>query len=67
MMDRCARGGIDWGVTTWEGNRRAHMERWVSMSVDQILQAQEEMAEMSRDLARRRQNPGEAAGERRRR
>ena len=52
MTERADRDDIDWSLTTWGGNRRAQMELWAAMSLDRILEAQEEMAELSRDLAR---------------
>lgn len=51
MTERSEIEHIDWSLTTWEGSRRAQIERWAEMSLDQILEAQEEMAELSRDLA----------------
>ena len=42
---------IDWSLTTWEGNRRLQMQRWASLSLDQILEAQEAMADLCRELA----------------
>lgn len=48
---------IDWSLTTWEGSRRAQLDGWASMSLDHILEAQEEMAELSADLARQAANP----------
>lgn len=42
---------IDWGLTTWEGNRRLQVQRWASLSLDQILEWQEAMAELCRELA----------------
>ncbi len=42
---------IDWSLTTWEGTRRAQMERWATMSLDEIFAAQEEMAALSQELA----------------
>ncbi len=59
MTDRPEPDFVDWSLTTWEGSRRAQLERWASMSLDQILEAQEDMAELSRDLAR--QSGGHAA------
>jgi hypothetical protein len=56
MSERTDHERIDWSLTTWEGNRRAQMEHWASMSLERILQAQEEMAELSRDLARQAEN-----------
>jgi hypothetical protein len=52
MTERPERDHIDWSLTTWEGSRREQIERWASMSLDRIVEAQEEMAELSRDLAR---------------
>ena len=52
MSERPEPNRVDWSLTTWEGNRRAQMELWASMTLDRILKAQEEMAELSRDLAR---------------
>ncbi len=57
MTDRREPDGIDWSLTTWEGSRRAQLERWASMSLDQILESQEEMAELSADLARQASGP----------
>ncbi|MBI2263607.1 MAG: hypothetical protein HYU64_00310 [Armatimonadetes bacterium] len=42
---------IDWGATTWEGSRRRQLECWATLSLDQILDAQEEMADLSGELA----------------
>ena len=42
---------IDWSLTTWEGSRRAQMELWAKMSLDEIFAAQEAMAELSQELA----------------
>ena len=55
---------IDWSLTTWEGNRRAQMERWAAMSLDEILEAQEDMAKISEDLARQRQQDTASRGAR---
>ncbi len=51
MSERPEPEDIDWSLTTWEGHRRAQMDRWASMSLDQILETQEEMAELGRMLA----------------
>lgn len=61
MTERRDRDDIDWSLTTWEGSRRAQLERWASMSLDRILEAQEEMAELSRDLARQASEIGTRA------
>jgi hypothetical protein len=38
---------IDWSLTTWEGSRREQTRRWSELSWDEILAAQEEMAEIA--------------------
>jgi len=38
---------IDWSLTTWEGARREQLRRWKELSFDEILRAQEEMAEIA--------------------
>jgi hypothetical protein len=43
--------GIDWSLTTWEGSRREQLRRWAELSFDEILAAQEEMADLARRLA----------------
>lgn len=67
MTDETPEDGIDWSQTTWEGSRREQIERWSRMSLDQILEAQEELADLSREMsdlgtrARMKQDP-EAPG-----
>jgi len=39
--------GIDWSLTTWEGSRREQLRRWSTLTFDEILRAQEEMAELA--------------------
>ncbi len=47
---------IDWSLTTWEGSRREQLRRWSKLTFDEILEAQEEMADLAREtIARRRQ------------
>ena len=41
---------IDWRLTTWKGSRREQLRRWSELSWNEILQAQEEMAELANDL-----------------
>jgi hypothetical protein len=41
---------IDWSVTTWEGSRREQMRRWSELTFDEILRAQEEMAELAAEF-----------------
>ena len=63
MTDQTREDGIDWSQTTWEGSRREQIERWSRMSLDQILEAQEELADLSREMldlgthARMKQDP----------
>lgn len=44
-------GTVDWEATTWEGHRRRQLDRWAKLSLDEILEAQEEMAELAREIA----------------
>ncbi|MCG3139092.1 MAG: hypothetical protein HJJLKODD_02970 [Phycisphaerae bacterium] len=37
---------IDWESTTWEGHRRRQIDYWAQLSLDEIFEAQEEMAEL---------------------
>ena len=41
--------GINWSLTTWEGSRREQLRRWSQLTFDEILEAQEEMADLARD------------------
>lgn len=43
--------GIDWSLTSWEGSRREQLRRWAELTFDEILEAQEEMAELAEELA----------------
>jgi len=47
-------GDIDWSLTTWEGSRREQLRQWAKLTLEEIVQAQEEMAELS---ARQARNP----------
>jgi len=38
---------IDWSLTTWEGSRREQLRRWATLSLEEILLAQEEMQELA--------------------
>jgi hypothetical protein len=38
---------IDWSLATWEGNRREQIRRWSKLTMDEILAAQEEMADQA--------------------
>ena len=37
----------DWNLTTWEGSCREQIRRWSKLTMDEILAAQEEMAELA--------------------
>lgn len=41
---------IDWSVTTWEGARREQLRCWSRLTLEEIIAAQEEMAELTRQL-----------------
>ncbi len=60
MTERHEPDRIDWSLTTWDGSRRAQIEQWALMSLDRILEAQEEMAEWSVNLARQAADVTEA-------
>ena len=51
---------IDWQLTTWKGSRREQLRRWAQLTLDEILLAQEEMAELSEWLTDR---PGADTGD----
>jgi hypothetical protein len=38
---------IDWSLTTWEGATRQQLRHWAALSLEEILLAQEEMAELA--------------------
>lgn len=46
--------GIDWSLTTWDGSRREQLRRWAELSLEEILRAQEEMADLNRRFAEMR-------------
>lgn len=50
---------IDWSLTTWEGSRREQLRRWSKLSLREIIQAQEEMRELSERLAKSRDSKAE--------
>ena len=45
------RNAVDWESTTWKGHRRRQLDRWPRLSLDEILEAQEVMAELARGIA----------------
>ena len=45
---------FDWSLTTWEGSRREQLRRWAQLTLEEIVHAQEEMAELSERLAHMR-------------
>lgn len=42
---------FDWSLTTWEGSRREQMRRWAELTLEEIIRAQEEMAELNQRFA----------------
>ena len=52
---------IDWQRATWEGAKREQLRRWSCLTLEEIVAAQEEMAELERQLNRpaSRQSPKE--------
>ena len=42
---------INWNLATWEGAEREQLRRWASLSLEEILRAQEEMHELAERLA----------------
>lgn len=49
----------DWEAGTWEGARREAMRRWAELPLEQILIAQEEMADLAEALGHDIQSPEE--------
>lgn len=45
---------FDWSLTTWEGSRREQLRRWAELSLREIIQAQEDMRELSERFAQMR-------------
>jgi hypothetical protein len=54
----CKMTADDWKKTTWEGNRRAKIKRWAALTLDEILTAQEEMADLAEKIAAAKTLPG---------
>ncbi len=50
---------IDWSLTTWKGSRREQLRRWAKLDFDDILRAQEEMAELAAAFGHDPANPGD--------
>ena len=44
---------IDWRLTTWEGAQREQMRRWAALPLENIIRAQEEMAQLAARLTAR--------------
>ena len=49
---------FDWSLTTWEGSRREQLRRWAQLTLEEIVLAQEEMADLSERLADLRRQAG---------
>ena len=52
---------IDWSLTTWEGSRREQLRRWSELSLREIIQAQEDMRELSERFAQMRNSQANPA------
>lgn len=51
---------FDWSLTTWEGSRREQLRRWAQLTLEEIVQAQEEMADLNERFAEMRRKTGSA-------
>jgi hypothetical protein len=51
MKDERSRVGRGWEAATWEGVRREQLRRWAALPLEEIVAAQEEMAELAELLA----------------
>jgi hypothetical protein len=49
---------VDWSLGTWEGSRLEQLRRWSRLTLDEIVHAQEEMAELAEWFTRARR-PGQ--------
>ena len=49
-MTKQEEDAIDWSLTTWDGIRREQLRRWSLLTLDEIFDAQEEMAEIAHEL-----------------
>ncbi len=45
---------IDWSLTTWEGARREQLRHWSLLSLEEMIRAQEDMAEIAGRFAQMR-------------
>lgn len=50
---------FDWSLTTWEGSRREQLRQWAKLSIEEIVRAQEEMAELNQRFADTRGKTGD--------
>lgn len=50
---------FDWSLTTWEGSRREQLRQWAKLSIEEIVRAQEEMAELNQRFAAMRSKTGD--------
>ena len=51
MPDNDPLDSFDWSLTTWKGSRREQLRRWAQLTLEEIVRAQEEMAELSERFA----------------
>ncbi len=53
---------IDWSLTTWEGSRLEQLRRWSQLSLEDIIRAQEDMAEIAERFAQMRESSTGTSG-----
>ena len=53
--------GFDWSVTTFEGARREQLRHWATLSLRQIVEAQEEMQDLYERFAQERNSGADPA------
>lgn len=51
LEDREPFADVDWTLTTWEGARREQLRRWAALPLERIIEALEEMEDLTDRLA----------------
>jgi hypothetical protein len=51
---------FDWNLTSWEGSRREQLRRWAQLTPEEIVRAQEKIAELTECLAHERRGTRDA-------
>jgi hypothetical protein len=60
MAENDPLNSFDWNLTTWEGSRREQLRRWAQLTLEEIVRAQEEMADLNERFAEMRRKAGGA-------